>query len=1354
MTSLYLCCEPGDRARHEALIRALKDMHYKLRMSPDGDPSDVEWERAMKREVRDCDQVVLILTENTGGSVALRDTLAYARRLHRRLAYYADDMPEARAQLTALGVGIGEVSRVDISENNTQGVKGLLRSRGHTLSRSTGNTPGKNQKSQWMLHVTDELVQRIPGGSFNQTEFLRIANHYLDSDNQFPPKQISNLFAYHRGLVFPIVQLIAYIQVFQRWIPYYSRDDAMRFLRLSGVDEADLNSDWLQRKLDNLFASNARLNLAFPDVSLSFYGRDSELDDLNEYLTLQDYKIVLLEGMPGIGKTELAKAAAARCMGSFDVIYWVEMRTPSPAATLIRQFINFLAPDRQGEPERSVFIELLNTYRCLIIFDQFEAVLDQTESYELYLSNFADYDGLLRDIAASRHRSALLMTSTHSPPNFNVDFLVRYYQRVQRYLVKGLDWQYARSLPESQEIVSTDDELKRLAEHFNGHPSAVKSAILKIHDGQYTSITDYLNEAPGEGEHVKASVDELERGEPLSLDVLYWLVIEREYRSLDRLRALMRETRPRLNGAIKRLAAAYLIESHPANRSAYRIRSDALDYMTERLIDRFVDAIRSQKMHPLMTHGLKLAGSSDYLREAQEHLLVRRVLHRLVEQVGRDHTVWLLKEMVTMLQQPQWKGMRGYAVANIVNLLHGLGEPLDGLDFSMGTFYEADLRNIPLQGVNARFAEFKDCLFIENFANCLCMSFDPNGQYAAIGTTDGRVHLWDVSSGAQRWATSPTHVWMSSITFTPDGRWVISGDYQGIIYVWDAETGLLVSEYEGQSDRARLQHLAIGGDNLLASVGGDGLIRLWQIDGEGLNQVWTGGPFDSPRSGWERLYAAAFHPDGQLLAVAGEQQQIYIVDIASRTVIDVLEGHEHTIWSLAFSPDGQYLASASEDYTVRLWDVQTRTLLYVLSGHSNTPFSLDFSSDSKRLASGGIDKTIHLWDVENGRLEKRLTGHRRWIRALAFRPGQRRGGLELASCGDDKTIRYWDVERGETIHSHQGLQLWARALAFNPDGSYLATSRESLFVSIRDTTRWEYQFILNYPFNSWVRALAFSPRDPVVAAAHENWIIVFDARTGEPIRSIPAYKDQEYVWSLDYSPDGAWLICAGGDEPKTVSFWDTTTWERYDILYPHSRWVWQARPSPDGGLVATCGDDHSIRLWSTATRELVQEIPNAHQHSIWMLAFSPDGRFLVSATHEPTDPAIVWDMSGERIGLLARVYSSHPRKVSAIAISRENLLAIGGGEGDIELWSLGDQPKMQAAYSAHDTTIHALAFLSEKSVVVSASSDHTVKVWDTETQSLAASLKHPRLYEGLNLAGARGLSEAQIQALQSFGAHL
>ena len=115
----------------------------------------------------------------------------------------------------------------------------------------------------------------------------------------------------------------------------------------------------------------------------------------------------------------------------------------------------------------------------------------------------------------------------------------------------------------------------------------------------------------------------------------------------------------------------------------------------------------------------------------------------------------------------------------------------------------------------------------------------------------------------------------------------------------------------------------------LLTVGDDKIIRLWDIDDELLSRSFHLPAGSSSNHG--RIYAIDIAPDGRTIALGGyfDDHQIYIIDIQTATVLQLLEGHKSAVFDLDFSRDGTRLASGDGSGTIKVWKRNNSTNLFM-----------------------------------------------------------------------------------------------------------------------------------------------------------------------------------------------------------------------------------------------------------------------------------------------------------------------------------------------------------------------------------------------------------------------------------------
>jgi hypothetical protein len=186
--------------------------------------------------------------------------------------------------------------------------------------------------------------------------------------------------------------------------------------------------------------------------------------------------------------------------------------------------------------------------------------------------------------------------------------------------------------------------------------------------------------------------------------------------------------------------------------------------------------------------------------------------------------------------------------------------------------------------------------------------------------------------------------------------------------------------------------------------------------------------------------------------------------------------------------------------------------------------------------------------------------------------------------------------------------------------------------------------------------------------------------------------------------------------------------------------------SPDGKHLATGDSDNEIRLWQVTNGKQLFTF-KGHTSWVWSIAWSPDGQILVSGSEDQT--VRCWDV---RTGQCLKALYNHTSGIRAVCFSLDGQTLASGSEDQIvRLWDVGTGECLQTLQE-HSKGVWSVAFSPDGSTLASSSQDETIKLWDVNTGECLKTLRAERLYEGMNITGVTGLTQAQKATLKALGA--
>jgi WD40 repeat protein len=114
--------------------------------------------------------------------------------------------------------------------------------------------------------------------------------------------------------------------------------------------------------------------------------------------------------------------------------------------------------------------------------------------------------------------------------------------------------------------------------------------------------------------------------------------------------------------------------------------------------------------------------------------------------------------------------------------------------------------------------------------------------------------------------------------------------------------------------------------------------------------------------------------------------------------------------------------------------------------------------------------------------------------------------------------------------------------------------------------------------------------------------------------------------------------------------------------------------------------------------------------------------------------------------------SGHKAPVVTLAFSPDShILATGSADHTVRLWDTRNS-SLLSEMTGHTGWVRCMAFSPDGKTLASGSEDGTITFWDIHSGESIRNIRQPRPYEGMNITGTTGLTEAQRETLKALGA--
>jgi WD40 repeat protein len=535
---------------------------------------------------------------------------------------------------------------------------------------------------------------------------------------------------------------------------------------------------------------------------------------------------------------------------------------------------------------------------------------------------------------------------------------------------------------------------------------------------------------------------------------------------------------------------------------------------------------------------------------------------------------------------------------------------------SSGNFLVAGVVNKRLKLWNLTTKDSKDLVTTTKDFSQIKLS--PDGRLVSF-SENYLVRIWETSSarevGQLKVPNSGafTMLWDAFSAFSDDGKKIVTGGFDTDTIIWETESQKPLTKMAGRANLAYDVSFSADGTELLT-----GARTRWDLrTGRGLRV--TQFPLD-------KTYPQ-LSPNGRLIAVRRFNDPVAtIVEVATGRQLFKLtpSGDEGQIDNLRFNRDSTMLVATYGPRTdlvmkggqtglhrnsVKIWDLKNGTELRTLAT-DDVPASADFSNDGRVLTTIGSFGGIALWDVQSGNKLRDLTSSPMkgltgmTPQTLPQQTGRMPKNMpknmpniqmpNMAELADMMTNMIGTLAAGTSGTNK------ASSIAFSPDNAVIASG------GIESKSNIDIAAMMTGAAKPKKGSRQQDPADLMKDLKVEavGRVQLWDAASGQEIGQLKGHG--KAVTKVAFSRDGKLLATAGND--NTLKLWDMTSKRELRTLTGHTANINSIDISPDNRLLASSSEDGATFLWDTNSGEHLLTLISLDDGAEWLVV-TPQGLF-------------------------------------------------------------------------------------------------------------------------------------------------
>lgn len=429
--------------------------------------------------------------------------------------------------------------------------------------------------------------------------------------------------------------------------------------------------------------------------------------------------------------------------------------------------------------------------------------------------------------------------------------------------------------------------------------------------------------------------------------------------------------------------------------------------------------------------------------------------------------------------------------------------------------------------------------------------------------------------------------------------------------------------------------------------------------------------------------------DDKTIVTGNQYGEVFFWNTFTGRLENKLKGHDGQINDIRYSHNGQFLVTASDDHTVIIWD-KRGVKIKTLYGHLSEVEACTFSHDGKYIVSCSCDKEIRLWDVETADCINILTGHTDCVSCLCITNDN-----VLISSSWDKTIRIWNISDKKCMKIIGG-------------------------------------------FSNYISHIFLCKKTGLlIVASWDGLIKLLDIKTGNILKIFSGHHGPVNSVCMDVSNN---LLISTSDD-KTVCIWSISTGEIIHELNGHmARVNYASFFNGTSNKAFSVSDDATVRIWDLRPKDEIIKVIEDSSDVKYCADFNISCRHLWVGY---SDGIIkMWDLNKSRCVKQYELTIDKEREqyvinsvlevflekwgfysdVTSLSLTKDGcfLLAVCGIT--IKVIDLNTNSSISTLYG-HKGIINSAYFSSDSRIIISASDDNDIRLWDWRKERCFLTIK-------------------------------